>query len=337
MAIALDATYSAGSQLTGVGVYCRELLYGLARAYREQQFRWAYRPHRIVKSLRESPPRNCSRRILLDGWSLSDPIFHGMNQRLPRWKARRTVTTFHDLFVLTSEYSTPEFRQRFSDMARDAASRSDLIITVSQFTADQVSSLLHIEPAKLRVVHHGVDPPGRPLVSRREPIVLHVGAIQKRKNIARLLQAFRSMPQPWRLVLAGSAGYGADEILKNIDDRVEVTGYLTAEQLEDLYGRASIFAFPSLDEGFGIPVLEAMAHGIPVIASNTSALPEVCGDAALLVDPANVDELAGALWRLSEDGNLRSELQGKGAARAAHFPWSKAVEGTWRVYQELSN
>ena len=130
------------------------------------------------------------------------------------------------------------------------------------------------------------------VTTSREPIVLHVGAIQKRKNIARLIDAFRSLPQEWRLILAGSAGYGSEEMLSAAGDRVQVTGYVTNEELAELYQRASIFAFPSLDEGFGMPVLEAMAHGIPVIASNSSALPEVCGEAAILVDPGQTDQIA---------------------------------------------
>ena len=122
--------------------------------------------------------------------------------------------------------------------------------------------------------------------------MLHVGAIQKRKNVHRLIEAFSRLPEPWTLVLAGSAGYGAEEILAKATERVKVTGYLTNEQLSDLYRRASIFAFPSLDEGFGMPVIEAMAYGVPVLSSNSSALPEVCGDAAILVDPTNTDQIA---------------------------------------------
>jgi glycosyltransferase involved in cell wall biosynthesis len=260
-----------------------------------------------------------------------------MNQRLPNWRPRRAVTTFHDLFVMTNDYATPEFRERFTTLARDAAKRSDLIIAVSQFTADQVHDLLHVERERLRVVHHGVDLPPAVSPLAREPIVLHVGAIQKRKNTPRLIEAFRKLPSPWRLVLAGSLGYGAEEILKESGARIEVTGYLTTAALRDLYQRASIFAFPSLDEGFGIPALEAMAHGLPVVASDTSALPEVCGDAALLVDPTSVEEIAGALMKLASDADLREELTLRGLARAAQFPWSAAVHGTWRVYQELAD
>lgn len=315
-------------------MYCREILAGLAVAHQEQTFHWTYRPHRFLKSFAESLPGNCRRRPLLDSVPIPTPLFHGMNQRLPQWRARRTVTTFHDLFVMTNEYATAEFRARFTALARHAAEQSDLIIAVSQFTADQVCDLLNVETGRLRVVHHGVHLPLLQEV-RREAIILHVGAIQKRKNTARLIESFRQVPEPWRLILAGSAGYGAEEIVRAANGRVEVLGYVNAIQLDSLYRRASIFAFPSLDEGFGIPALEAMAYGVPVVASNVSALPEVCGDAAILVDPTDIDQLAGVLKRLSCDDPLREELKIKGLARAAQFSWANAVNKTWRVYKEL--
>jgi glycosyltransferase involved in cell wall biosynthesis len=293
-----------------------------------------YRPHRFLRSFHESLPPNCGRGLLLDGWNARDVLFHGLNQRLPQWRARFTVTTFHDLFVMTGEYSSSEFRDRFARLARDAAARSDRIITVSQFTARQVHELLGVEWDRLRVIHHGVRRrPGSPV--RREPIVLHVGAIQKRKNVERLIEAFSTMPAPWTLILAGSAGYGADAILAKATARVRITGYLTNEQLADLYRRASIFAFPSLDEGFGMPVLEAMIYGIPVLSSNTSALPEVCGDAAILVDPTNTDQIASELRRLATEETVREDYIARGLARAKLFGWDVASEKTWSVYKEL--
>jgi glycosyltransferase involved in cell wall biosynthesis len=334
--IALDATYSIGDHLSGVGVYSREILLGLAAAHPEAHFQFCYRPHRIVRSFQEKLPGNCRR------FPLQEPIvprradiFHGLNQRLPTVRLRRTVTTFHDLFVLTGDYSTPDFRRRFAEQARRAASDSDCIIAVSAFTAGQVEQLLGVERSRIRVVHHGVRiPPASP--RKREKIILHVGAIQKRKNIARLVEAFESVPSEWRLALAGSAGFGAGEILSKIrNSRVSVLGYVSAEELASLYARSMILAFPSLDEGFGIPVLEAMAAGVPVITSNRSALAEVAGDAALLVNPESVEELADALRTLVANAQLREDLTRKGLAHARAFTWPKAVEGTWKIYGEL--
>jgi glycosyltransferase involved in cell wall biosynthesis len=200
---------------------------------------------------------------------------------------------------------------------------------------------LGVEPARVRVVHHGTRAlafPGTP--SSREKIILNVGAIQKRKNIARLVEAFEAVDRAWRLVLIGSSGYGAAEIHARISaspavDRIRVLGYVTPEELAGWYARATIFAFPSLDEGFGMPLLEAMAHGVPVIASNASALPEVAGDAAVLIDPRDTDALADALLRLADDDALRGQLIRRGFARARQFTWESAVEKTWAVYHEV--
>ncbi len=339
--VALDATYSIGSNLSGVGVYSHEILFGLAHAHPDTRFQFCYRPHRFLRSFGEAPPSNCRRFLLQEPVvPRRADIFHGLNQRLPTVRLRHTVTTFHDLFVLTGDYSTPEFRRRFAEQARRAAAESDRIITVSESTARQVEQLLGVERSRLRVVHHGVRLPDRQS-SPREKIVLHVGALQKRKNIARLVEAFESMPKDWSLALAGSPGFGAEQILQGIQssparDRIAVLGYVTGEQLANWYGRATILAFPSLDEGFGIPILEAMAAGVPVVTSNRSALAEVAGEAALLVNPDMVEELAYALTRLAADQPLREELARKGLARAKEFSWAKAIEKTWRVYLELA-
>jgi glycosyltransferase involved in cell wall biosynthesis len=288
----------------------------------------------------EDLPSNARRRLLAEPWGpRSAGLFHGLNQRLPRLPMRRAVATFHDLFVMTGEYSTPEFRERFTAQARDAAARADLVIAVSEFTKSQVVSLLAVEPSKVRVVHHGVRGLAYPPVARTK-VILNVGAIQKRKNIARLVEAFESVDPSWKLVLAGSAGYGSAEILARIArsparDRVSVLGYVSPASLAAHYAAAEIFAFPSLDEGFGMPVLEAMAAGAAVLTSRTSALPEVAGDAALLVDPTDTASIAQALRDLTEREDLRRELAQRGTARARLFTWEKAVRETWDIYREL--
>lgn len=341
MRIALDATYSIGENLSGVGLYSERMLAGLAAAYPGAAFLWCYRPHRFLRSLGRRLPANCSRRLLFETHAPPPAaIFHGLNQRLPQVRLRRAVSTFHDLFVLTGDYSSDEFRRRFAGLARSAAERSDLIIAVSEFAASQVRGLLGVEPSRIRVVPHGVLPaagPGLP----RDKIILHVGAIQKRKNIVRLVEAFEQLGAEWRLVLAGSLGFGATEILGRIAESprkadIQLPGYVSREQLARLYARASVFAFPSLDEGFGMPVLEAMAAGVPVLTSNRPALAEVSGEAAILVDPADGAAIASVLQRLTTDEALRRDLIGRGLKRAADFTWENAVAKTWAVYRELT-
>jgi glycosyltransferase involved in cell wall biosynthesis len=340
--IALDATYSLGRNLSGVGVYSREILFGLARIHPEAQFDFCYRPHRLLRSFRETLPPNSSR-SLLRGTPPGD-LFHALNQRVdfdPRsYRPGRIVSTFHDLFVMTGDYSSPEFRARFTDQARNAAERSDVVIAVSQFTASQVETLLKVDRSRVFVIPHGVHPP-LDMPVEREKIVLFVGAIQRRKNVARLVRAFEKMPGDWKLVLAGASdGYGAAEELQAVHHSprrasIDLLGYVSDTKLDRLYRRARIFAFPSLDEGFGMPVLDAMTHGVPVIASESSALPEVAGDAALLVDPRDSDALADALSRLAANPDLCDDLARRGLERARAFTWKSAVERTWSVYNEV--
>jgi glycosyltransferase involved in cell wall biosynthesis len=187
------------------------------------------------------------------------------------------------------------------------------------------------------VIHHGVRAPTR-LASGKENLILYVGAIQRRKNIARLVKAFEAVPDSWRLILAGATdGFGASDELRAIEEsparsRIEVPGYVSADQLDSLFCRARIFAFPSLDEGFGMPILQAMARAAAVMTSNCSAMPEVAGDAALLVDPLNIGD---ALLRLAIDASLRDGLVRRGIERVRQFTWESAVEKTWAVYDEL--
>lgn len=340
MRIALDSTYSLDRDISGVGIYSREIMFGLARSHPEAVFEFRYRPHRFIRSFLDSVPSNCRRRLLTAASTGRCDIFHGLNQRLPRARIRRAVSTFHDLFVMTGDYATPDFRRRFAERARAAAAASDHIITVSAFTASQLHDLLGVERERVTVVHHGVRggvwAPSRP----RRNIILHVGAIQTRKNITRLVEAFERLDPGWKLVLAGSGGYGSAQILERIErspvrGSIQVLGYVSEERLRQLYGCAGIFAFPSLDEGFGMPVLEAMSSGVPVLTSNRSALPEVAGDAALLVDPENTDAIAGALARMVGNESLRNELAERGFHRARMFTWQAAVEKTWAVYRRL--
>ncbi|MGI8741189.1 MAG: glycosyltransferase family 4 protein [Bryobacteraceae bacterium] len=344
MKIGLDATYSLGDHLSGVGVYSREILSGLPAAHPEASYLFCYRPNRFLRAMRE---QRAPRSLLWKDWPRSVDLFHALNQRVDSARFPRTVTTFHDLFVMTGEYSTPEFRRRFAKQAQLAAGRSDLIIAVSQFTADQVHELLNVERARLRVIPHGSAPSrsrlglrSRPGLQVCERLILFVGAIQKRKNVAALVRAFGQVEPGWRLVLAGSSGYGAPEIVEAVErsprsSDIELPGYVSDDELERLYARASVFAFPSLDEGFGIPVLEAMSRGVPVLTSNGSALREVAGDAALLVNPREPEEIAAGLKRLTEDPQLRQTLAAKGRARSAEFTWDRAIESTWSVYTEL--
>ncbi len=326
--IGLDATYSVGRQLSGVGKYSLALFHALEHLDSGIRFRHYYRMHRWMRS-------PWSGRPLLDRAPRGIDIFHGLNQRLPVRGKALMVSTFHDLFVLSAEYSSPEFRARFTAQAQEAASRSDFIIAVSSFTAGQIAEYLGYPRTSIRVVPHGVDLPAHVASAHdRAKVVLTVGAVQKRKNTRRLIEAFRSMPSDWELWIAGSVGFEAGEMLKDAPSNVKVLGYVSDADLARLYQQAAIFAFPSLDEGFGIPVLEAMANGLPVITSNRSALPEVAGDAAILVDPFDVEQMGAAMRQLVTP-SFREHWIASGFTRAAGFSWKRAAEMTVAVYREL--
>jgi glycosyltransferase involved in cell wall biosynthesis len=339
--IALDATYSIDPRPTGIGVYSNALLIGLADRYPRDEFVHCFRPRQFFRAVRNSR-RNVRKRLLYPPVpTFGADVFHALNQRVDKRPAKKVVATFHDLFVMTEDYSSREFRARFTEQARRAAQNSDLLIAVSQFTADQVSSLLGFDRSRIRVIPHGVSPPSPHLQRKREKLILSVGALQVRKNAIRLVEAFERVPGDWQLLFAGArTGYLAGPILDSIrssdcSDRIKVMGYAWPAELQTLYSRASIFAFPSLDEGFGIPVLEAMAHGVPVIASKRPALVEVAADAALFVDPQSVDDLEWALERLIYDPELREEYSQRGRERAKLYPWERAITATYQVYREL--
>lgn len=342
MKIALDATYSIDKHPSGIAVYSLEILRGLAAAHPGDSFLHCYRAKQYRQAPRLTLPNVDTHTLLpiLGGRFARPDVFHALNQRVDRRLGRKVVATFHDLFVMTGDYSTPDFRRRFAKQALAAERNSDMIIAVSQFTANQVHDLLGVGRARIRVIPHGARPP-LPLPRREEKMILSVGAIQLRKNTARLVEAFEALPKDWTLVLAGApTGYGAETILARIQtsparERISLAGYVSSEELEQLYARAAIFAFPSLDEGFGMPVLDAMAHGVPVVTSNRSALPEVAGAAALLVDPASVDQIAAALLDLANSADLRSALSTAGLTRAKSFSWQRSVSETYAVYREL--
>ena len=352
MRIALDASYSLDSAPSGVAIYCASLIAALVRSAPRDHFDLCYRANRFLRAFGASPPgSNCSHKLLEEFncylFRGRVDLFHGLNQRLPRCRFRRAIATFHDLFVIHGDYSTPEFRSRFTALAREAAGRADRIIAVSRYTADQVADHLGFPPSRIHVVHHGVN--AIPQVAedalatfRKEaelhaPFLLHVGAIQKRKNVVRVIEAFERLRPHYLLVLAGSAGYGAERIMARIEssrarDRVRVIGYVDGDSLTKLYRAAEALVFPSLEEGFGLPVLEAMSAGLPVVTSNRSAMPEVAGDAARLVDPDDTDSIEAGLVEVLEDEDRRAELHAKGLARATQFHWTKAANETLQVY-----
>jgi glycosyltransferase involved in cell wall biosynthesis len=279
-------------------------------------------------------------------------VFHATNYLLthPVRRAKRVVS-IHDLTVILSPQWHPARRLREMRAGlRASAEAADRIIAVSHTTKDDIVKHLAVEPERVAVVPLAVGPPFRPL-PRAEidaalaPIglapgtyLLFLGTMEPRKNVGRLLDAvMKAGPEIGPLVLAGADGWGNDELRPRIAElarqgRVRPLGYVPGPLRAPLLGGARAFVYPSLYEGFGWPPLEAMACGTPVITSNVSALPEVVGDAALLIDPTDVDGLAEAIRRLWSDEALRADLRARGLARARLFTWEDTARLTLEAY-----
>jgi glycosyltransferase involved in cell wall biosynthesis len=285
-------------------------------------------------------------------------LFHGTNYDVPLWGGRPSVLTVHDL----SPFVRPEtmlargarrLRRRLPLMARRAAH----VITPTEFVRREACELLKLPPSKVtavpeapRAIFRPLDPAGsRAPLSRlgvNNDFVLAVGTIEPRKNLATLVRAFgliakdAAAPADLSLVLAGRAGWLHEDFLKKVASsalrqRILFTGYVTDEELRALYSSCRAFVYPSLYEGFGLPPLEAMACGAPVVASRVGAHLEVLGEeSALLFPPEDANSLADALGRLLTDEGARRRLSARGRERAAQFTWERTARETLSVYEE---
>jgi len=285
---------------------------------------------------------------------LHSPDFIPPFQR--RWKS---VITIHDLnFLAYPHFLTPE-AARYYGQIDQAVRRADGIIAVSESTKRDIVRLTGVRESKIQVIYEGTNPVFRPLNGYEDEIramkrkygitkdfILFVSTIEPRKNIPTLLRAFRRLLDDYhadvQLVLAGRKGWLFDEVFRTANElRLEgdvlFLGRVPTSDLVLLYNAARAFAFPSLYEGFGLPPLEAMACGTPTVVSNVSSLPEVVGDAALLVDPNEVDELTVALWRLLSDEELRQQLIAKGFKRVQCFSYEKMARETLELYHRVGS
>jgi glycosyltransferase involved in cell wall biosynthesis len=264
-------------------------------------------------------------------------VLHSPDYIPPFVRRCRSVITVHDLaFLRWPEFLTPDSRAYFNGHIRRAVSSADAIIAVSQATKQDLLELLDVPAEKVRMIYEAPGFQAAP-GQAREDYVLFAGTFEPRKNLVRLIEAFAQVKQggyTGKLVLAGQAGWLAEPILESVQRH---SAFVEVRQFEPaLYARAKLLAFPSLYEGFGLPVLEAMASGTPVLTSNVSSLPEIAGDAALLVDPKDVEAIAEGMWRVLNDGALAAELSRKGLARAAEFSWERAARQTLDVYHSLA-
>jgi len=277
-------------------------------------------------------------------------LVHSPTPLLIPCKRGRRIVTLHDLFFLKHpELVEGETRRDFVTLVRDHVRRADGVICVSEYTASEARRLLDVPDEKIAVTPHGVDP-----VFREEPQaqqvdetlrrlrlprggILYVGSSEKRKNLVTLVMAYMTLGRRRRLPPLVLAGPGSDwaQAGSYSGPQIVATGYLERADVRSLMAASAALVLPSLEEGFGLPVVEAMAAGLPVVCSRDTALAEVAGDAASLVDPHDVNGLAHAVERVLEDRALAAELRRKGLERSRAFEWSTTAERTLAFYRKV--
>ncbi len=289
-------------------------------------------------------------------------LFHEPDFVLPPTLPRTpTVLTVHDLtFIRDAQSALPKLRRYLNRVVPRSVARATHVLADSMATKKDLIELFGTPAEKITVLYGGVDARFAPVrdpdklaaVRARynigsEPFILGLGTLQPRKNYQRLIQAFSDLPSfglltsSLRLVIVGGKGWLYDSMFAQVKrlgvaDRVMFPGFVDDHDLPALYSAATLFAFPSLYEGFGLPVLEAMACGTPVVTSNTSSLVEVGGDAALLVEPTNVDAIAHAMRRILQEADLRQQLVKQGFEQARQFTWDKAALQLKEIYNRFT-
>lgn len=280
-------------------------------------------------------------------------LLHGLAYATPLAAPCPTVVTVHDLsFVRYPQTLRVMNRLYLRAVTRLSVGKAARVIAVSAYTRDELARAWAIPRAKVTVVPNGLDRAFHPADAKAvaefrrrrglpERFILSVGTLEPRKNQTRLVQAYAAMHRrDVKLVLVGGKGWDYREVFAQVERLglardVVFAGFVPAEELPWWYRAAEVFVYPSLYEGFGLPVLEAMASGTPVVTSTASSLPEVAGDAALLVDPYDVEAMAQAISRLLDDEPLRAELVGRGLRRAATYSWARTAAETIAVYQDV--
>ena len=352
----------------GIGEYTLRLTQALARAFPEDRFA-LMQDRRDAQSLIDAANVRVVRAVvpshhrleqLLLPWvvgRLHVDVMHSPDFIPPLRATGPCVITIHDLgFLIYPHFVTKEGARYYGQIDR-AVRHADQIIAVSQSTKNDLIRMLGVREDKVSVIYEAADPLFQPedravalqhvqaLYELPEEYILFVSTIEPRKNIAGLLRAYRRLRDDYKLtpalVLAGAPGWLYEDIYALVDKlelkpHCRFLGRVSAPDLRHLYSAARCLVHPAFYEGFGLTPLEAMACGTPVIVSNVSSLPEVVGDAAMLIDPQCDDEITVALWRVLTDPALRAELRAKGLQRAAAFSWQRAAEQTMAVYRKAA-
>jgi glycosyltransferase involved in cell wall biosynthesis len=290
----------------------------------------------LIKSMNEIgfPP--------LDWLIRGADIFHATNLLRRPPKRPKLTATIHDLTCwLMPEVHTPGNVKADREFAENIVARADGLIAVSENTRQDAIRLLGIAPDRIQTIYSGIAESYFEAVPswRARPYALYVGTIEPRKNLDTVLDAWALMKPSLRgefdLLIAGPRGWSSDQTFGRIEREASHLGYVPEADLPGLIAGATVFVYPSLYEGFGFPVAQAMAAGAPVLTSNNSCLPEIAGDAALLVDPRSAGEIASSLTRMLESESLRTDLVARGRKRADLFRWEKCATQSLQFFRSV--
>lgn len=362
MRVGIDATVVAQPQIVGIGRFIQSLASAFAATDADHEFLLFYRLRAFKRPRylwRPEDPRFKIRVLAdtLDRFTLPKlDLFHATSQRLPKFAgATPYLATVHDVFYASRpEMTNPDACRLWVGRYRDIAARSRLIMTVSDYSKREIVEHLGVEEDRVRVVLEAAAPsftprPAMEIAAARarhglaQPYVLFAGGFDARKNLPRAIAAFSAaaadLPPDVVLAVGGGGGPLEDESRRAaaaspVAKRIRFLGFIPDADFPALMSGCETFFFPSLFEGFGLPALEAMACGAAVVTASTTSLPQICGDAALLADPEDVDALAAALREAVGNGARRDELRARGAARARQFTWSRTAAETLELYRE---
>lgn len=374
MRIAVNARYMMKDRLEGIGTVTHEVMKRMVHAHPDDRYDYyfdrSFQPQFIhapnVTGHSFFPPARLP--ILIRYW-MDHPVkkhlkrnghdvffspdgFVPLNIKIPK------VTIVHDVaFLRHPLHLIPRFRRFYEKWMPLFINEADHIITVSEFSKRELISGYNLSPEKISVVYNGVSSAFQPISeeARKEtrqkyfdghPYFLYLGSIHPRKNILTLIRAFEKLKSDsksnYHLVIAGRPSWYTKEVFKAVDnshvsDEIHLTGFVEADAARKLIASAHALVYPSRYEGFGLPVVEAMASGTPVICSNVASLPEVAGNAALFFDPGEVDQLAEHLCTISSDENLRQQLISLGHQHVKMFSWEKAADEMYAILEKYSN
>jgi glycosyltransferase involved in cell wall biosynthesis len=359
---------------TGIGRYTRSLFFQLTRSLpsgdtcslltdRDE----SSRPDAVGLPLHfKFITAACPTRILWTNWHVprmlrqyAIDVYHGVcNFELPVRKVCRYVVTIHDLVPLFFPQLVPKKHLLFFQLfMKRAAHTADLIITDSEHSKQDIVRHLYVPAEKIRVIYLGYDPPVQRPDSQQAaailmrynitaPYLLFVGVIEPKKNLERLVEAFALLRQDaalskdLQLVIAGGTGWLSNQLYQKVhnlhlENQIRFTGYVPDADLPALYANAEVFVFPSIYEGFGLPVIEAMSYGVPVVTANVSSLPELAGNAGMLVDPLRPEAIAEGIAAVLTNPQQRARMQHAGPLQAQQFSWQRTAAETYKVYQEV--